>query len=95
MAYLLKILSRRSHSSASSYHLFLCKRTLSQNSSQIVFSEEVREAKIKNKPIVALESTIITHGMPYPANLETAMQVENIIRERVIINKYLLSYFND
>ncbi|CAH1643441.1 unnamed protein product [Spodoptera littoralis] len=50
--------------------------------SPFVFSEEVRRAKSEGKPIVALESTIITHGMPYPQNLETAKQVENIIRER-------------
>ncbi|CAG9782998.1 unnamed protein product [Diatraea saccharalis] len=50
--------------------------------SPLVFSEEVLEAKSSNKPIVALESTIITHGMPYPKNLETAMEVENIIRDR-------------
>lgn len=41
---------------------------------------EVREAIKENKPIVALESTIISHGMPYPQNLETAMEVENIVR---------------
>ena len=38
------------------------------------------EIKFSKKPIVALESTIITHGLPYPANLETALQVENEIR---------------
>jgi pseudouridine-5'-phosphate glycosidase len=45
------------------------------------FSEEVLEAKENNKPIVALESTIISHGMPYPQNMETAFAVEHIIRE--------------
>lgn len=57
------------------------KRYLS-TSSRLVFSEEVAVAKTKGKPIVALESTIITHGMPYPQNLETAIQVENIIRKQ-------------
>ncbi|KPI93353.1 Pseudouridine-5'-phosphate glycosidase [Papilio xuthus] len=38
------------------------------------------QAKSEGKAIVALESTIITHGMPYPQNLETAQEVENIIR---------------
>ncbi|CAG8827230.1 19083_t:CDS:2, partial [Racocetra persica] len=33
------------------------------------------------KPVVALESTIICHGMPYPQNVETAIAVENIVRE--------------
>ena len=42
---------------------------------------EVKEALAKGKPVVALESTIISHGMPYPQNLETAIEVENIVRE--------------
>ena len=46
-----------------------------------VVSDEVRSALTTGKPIVALESTIISHGMPYPQNLETAVQVENIVRE--------------
>jgi pseudouridine-5'-phosphate glycosidase len=45
------------------------------------FTEEVKEAKASNKPIVALESTIISHGMPYPQNVETARAVEQIIRD--------------
>ncbi|XP_053602036.1 uncharacterized protein LOC128670418 [Plodia interpunctella] len=57
-------------------------RTRNFSSPPLVFSEEVLRAKSKNKPIVALESTIITHGMPYPKNLETALEVEEIIRER-------------
>ncbi len=44
-------------------------------------NEEVKEALHSNKPIVALESTIISHGMPYPDNLNTAIEVEAIIRE--------------
>lgn len=47
----------------------------------ISFSEEVRTAKEQGKPIVALESTIISHGMPYPQNVQTAREVEQIIRE--------------
>lgn len=43
--------------------------------------EEVKAALKNNKPIVALESTIISHGMPYPQNVETALKVEEIIRE--------------
>ena len=42
---------------------------------------EVQEALANNKPIVALESTIISHGMPYPKNVETAIQVETVVRE--------------
>lgn len=43
------------------------------------FSEAVRQALDAHKPVVALESTIISHGMPYPENIETAQAVENII----------------
>ena len=42
---------------------------------------EVAEALKTGKPVVALESTIISHGMPYPQNVETALNVEKIIRE--------------
>ena len=42
---------------------------------------EVAEALAAGKPVVALESTIISHGMPYPQNVETALAVERIIRE--------------
>ncbi|KEI91511.1 pseudouridine-5'-phosphate glycosidase [Clostridium botulinum] len=45
-------------------------------------SEEVSEALKENKPVVALESTIISHGMPYPKNAETALNVEKIIRDK-------------
>ena len=44
-------------------------------------SPEVAAALAEGKPVVALESTIISHGMPYPQNVETALKVEQIIRE--------------
>lgn len=44
-------------------------------------SPEVADALANNKAIVALESTIISHGMPYPKNAETALQVEQVIRD--------------
>lgn len=44
-------------------------------------SDEVKSALKNNLPVVALESTIISHGMPYPKNVETALNVEKIIRE--------------
>lgn len=44
------------------------------------FSEEVKKAISDRSAIVALESTIITHGMPYPQNIETAQSVEEIVR---------------
>ena len=42
---------------------------------------EVIRALNENKPVVALESTIISHGMPYPKNVQTALQVEKVIRD--------------
>ncbi len=47
----------------------------------LIFSDEVAAARADGTPIVALESTIITHGMPYPQNLAVARQVEDTIRE--------------
>lgn len=47
----------------------------------IQFSEEVEKAKEEGKAIVALESTIISHGMPYPQNVEMAQIVEQIVRD--------------
>lgn len=48
----------------------------------LTLTPEVADALAKGAPVVALESTIITHGMPYPANLETALAVEGEIRAR-------------
>ena len=45
------------------------------------FNKEVAEALADGMPVVALESTVIAHGLPFPQNLETAHQLENIIRE--------------
>lgn len=44
-------------------------------------SPEVHDALVHHRPVVALESTIISHGMPYPKNVETALRVEQVIRE--------------
>lgn len=46
----------------------------------LTYTDEVREALATGKPIVALETTIISHGMPYPQNIEMARKVEAIIR---------------
>ena len=46
----------------------------------LLFSPEVAAARTAGKPIVALESTIISHGMPYPQNVTTAQEVEHVIR---------------
>jgi pseudouridine-5'-phosphate glycosidase len=48
---------------------------------KISFNEEVATARENDRPIVALESTVIAHGLPYPENLETALELENIVRE--------------
>ena len=50
-------------------------------STNIEISNEVRKALDTGVPVVALESTIITHGMPYPKNLEVAKQVEKVVRD--------------
>lgn len=50
-------------------------------SAYIDIKEDVKKAIITGKPVVALESTIISHGMPYPRNVETALNVEKIIRD--------------
>lgn len=47
-----------------------------------LLSDKVKDARAANRPVVALESTIITHGMPYPENLRTARLVEQAVREQ-------------
>lgn len=65
-------------------------------------STEVQQALKENRPVVALESTIISHGMPYPQNVQTARQVEKIVRDNgcvpatvAIINGVLTVGCND
>jgi pseudouridylate synthase len=48
----------------------------------LTYTEEVREALESNKPVVALETTIISHGMPHPQNIDMARKVEQIIRDQ-------------
>ncbi|MBC7869606.1 MAG: pseudouridine-5'-phosphate glycosidase, partial [Chitinophagaceae bacterium] len=47
---------------------------------ELMFSAEVAEALHSNQPVVALESTVITHGLPYPQNVETAFGMEIAVR---------------
>jgi len=47
----------------------------------LIVAPEVADALNAGRPVVALESTIISHGMPYPRNVETAREVERIVRE--------------
>lgn len=44
---------------------------------------EVQHAISTNRPVVALESTIVAHGMPYPQNYQVALEVESIVRSKV------------
>jgi len=48
--------------------------------STLLLSDEVRAAQAEGRGVVALETTIVTHGMPYPQNVETALAVERIVR---------------
>eukprot|EP00455_Lapot_gusevi_P004886 TRINITY_DN12039_c0_g1_i1.p1 TRINITY_DN12039_c0_g1~~TRINITY_DN12039_c0_g1_i1.p1 ORF type:complete len:443 (-),score=171.46 TRINITY_DN12039_c0_g1_i1:189-1415(-) len=60
--------------------LKISQNWVSKDDIPLVLSAEVRNALNSGKPIVALESTIITHGMPYPQNLKTAQEVEGVVR---------------
>ena len=51
-------------------------------SGMLHLSDEVQEASRTGRPVVALESTVIAHGLPYPINLETARRMEEIIRQQ-------------
>lgn len=49
---------------------------------KLVLHEEVADALATGKPIVALETTIVTHGLPYPTNLDLTLGLSAIIREQ-------------
>ncbi|CAL8073510.1 unnamed protein product [Orchesella dallaii] len=59
--------------------------SLGENTEFFHISPEVRKAVEGNVPIVALESAIITHGMPFPDNVDTAFRLERIIREHGVV----------
>lgn len=48
---------------------------------ELHYSEEVKTAINNNQPLVGLETAVVTHGLPYPTNIETAQAMEGIIRE--------------
>ena len=54
---------------------------MTKDEGQMKFNEEVAAALAGKKPVVALESTVIAHGLPFPNNIETAQNLEKIIRE--------------
>lgn len=58
--------------------------------SSIDITPEVKYALNNRKPVIALESALITHGLPYPTNVETALEMEDIIKSQVLT--YLISY---
>jgi pseudouridine-5'-phosphate glycosidase len=55
--------------------------TSHHSNDMVVCSEEVECALREGRPVVALESTIVAHGMPYPQNLQTALEVEAVVRQ--------------
>jgi len=61
------------------------KKQYIMNKDHLSIHPEIQEALTQGKPVVALESTIISHGMPYPENIKTAKEVEEIVRENVAV----------
>ena len=51
----------------------------------IKISDEIQEALNEKKPVVALESTLISHGLPSPLNVDVALQAESILRELKVV----------
>lgn len=63
-----------------------CKVVMSENGERFFdFKDEVKEALEEGRPVVALESTLISYGFPYPENLEVAREMEEIIREYGVV----------
>ncbi|KAH8360998.1 hypothetical protein KR093_006618 [Drosophila rubida] len=67
-------------SASRGFGALLCRRYSKQHP-HVVVHPEIRQALFEKQPIVALESTIITHGMPVPQNVETALKVEQEVRQ--------------
>ncbi len=65
------------------YHPTLSHPPPSHNNLQIL--PEVQNALLKNQPIIALESTILSHGLPYPENLQLSQELSHIIRSKNVI----------
>jgi len=53
---------------------------MTSETGKLVIGAEVQQALKQSRPVVALESTIISHGMPWPQNIETAFKVEDLVR---------------
>eukprot|EP00761_Pharyngomonas_kirbyi_P009378 gb/GECH01009394.1/.p1 GENE.gb/GECH01009394.1/~~gb/GECH01009394.1/.p1 ORF type:complete len:688 (+),score=166.31 gb/GECH01009394.1/:1-2064(+) len=70
----------KSSQNTTTQHITLNQQSKNETTASIDIKDEIQKALESNGPVVALESTIISHGMPYPQNLETAQQVEEEIR---------------
>ena len=76
-----RLLSRRFHNGIFDTIAFLWLLiSLINYIDAFVIHPEVKAALSRGEPVVALETTIVTHGMPYPHNVDTAIEVEEIIR---------------
>ena len=64
---------------------FFAKYSTDSWKTRTVIHKEVSEALLKNKPVVALESTIITHGMPFPQNLKYVHVCKLTYRKRYVV----------
>ena len=69
--------------SASSKRMLSSTSTTNRLAKYMQIQPEVQQAVDAGRPVVALESTIVAHGMPFPENLELAQQVETILRNKV------------
>lgn len=61
-------------------------RSITNRCKHIIYGDDVIAGKKNSQPIIALESTIITHGMPFPENFNTALKVEDAVRKQVCVN---------
>ena len=84
--------SHSTHTTGTQTTASLMKRRLSSGSRghttqgfPLFVSEEVRSAVNEGRPVVALETAIVTHGMPHPHNIDTAIQLEDTLRQKVRI----------
>ena len=62
-------------------NLLLIRKETSNSDFPIILSENIELALKERRPVVGLETTIISHGMPFPENVRTALEVEKIIKE--------------
>jgi pseudouridine-5'-phosphate glycosidase/pseudouridine kinase len=73
-----KVAAEKLHGKGTSRHLWRSK--LPDDSKVFQISNEVRSAVREDGPVIALETTIYTHGFPYPDNVSLALDLENIVR---------------